>query len=264
MNKKRAFTLIELLVVVSIIALLVSILLPALGKARAQARRVVDATNLHTIGICLNMYGTDNNDWLPVRNMDFELRYLTYDPYYIYLAEAVEDPRVLVCPEFRKSYYSQMDVNWCTTDPEERNRVYDMEPFPASWSNGDGMYLGYAYCGGKRMNGYVSDSGTNVAPWNWDNLLQVPGTVQWQSPLKITDSGQLTLMADHIELNGNYIEATHRQGGYRREYNLFVEPIEFNVLGGHRLLLGGSASWVDISSLEKHPRSNYIGCYSYW
>ncbi|MBN2211809.1 MAG: prepilin-type N-terminal cleavage/methylation domain-containing protein, partial [Sedimentisphaerales bacterium] len=54
--RKSGFTLIELLVVVSIIALLVSILLPALGQAREQAKRAVDASQLHTIGISLNMY----------------------------------------------------------------------------------------------------------------------------------------------------------------------------------------------------------------
>lgn len=44
--RQQAFTLIDLLVVVSIITLLVSILLPALGRAREQARRVLCANNV--------------------------------------------------------------------------------------------------------------------------------------------------------------------------------------------------------------------------
>lgn len=60
-TKKRGFTLIELLVVVSIIALLVSILMPALGKARKQARRVICSTHLHQYSLALFAYMVDND-----------------------------------------------------------------------------------------------------------------------------------------------------------------------------------------------------------
>lgn len=57
----RAFTLIELLVVVSIIALLVSILLPSLQRARTAAKRVVCSSHLHQLAVGLNMAAGDNN-----------------------------------------------------------------------------------------------------------------------------------------------------------------------------------------------------------
>jgi len=60
MKRKNGFTLIELLVVVSIIALLVSILLPALGKARDQAKRVMCATHLHSDYLGIAAYSGDN------------------------------------------------------------------------------------------------------------------------------------------------------------------------------------------------------------
>ena len=59
------FTLIELLVVVSIIALLVSILLPSLAKAREHARRAVCSSNQRQMGICVSLYGHDYNDFIP-------------------------------------------------------------------------------------------------------------------------------------------------------------------------------------------------------
>ena len=61
----RGFTLIELLVVVAIIALLISILLPSLSRAKQQARQLVCLTNLKSIGDATRFYGNDHKDWQP-------------------------------------------------------------------------------------------------------------------------------------------------------------------------------------------------------
>jgi len=59
---RRAFTLIELLVVISIIALLVGILLPSLGRARQTAQNIICQNNLRQIGVGIQMYLDDQRD----------------------------------------------------------------------------------------------------------------------------------------------------------------------------------------------------------
>lgn len=62
---RRGFTLIELLVVVAIIAMLISILVPALGRARQQGRAVVCESNLRMLAFAVQMYADANKGWFP-------------------------------------------------------------------------------------------------------------------------------------------------------------------------------------------------------
>lgn len=74
----KGFTLIELLVVISIIAMLMAIMMPALGKARALAKTTICGTRLKQLGLAIILYADDNNNEFVTQ--DYIPKGGSYDP----------------------------------------------------------------------------------------------------------------------------------------------------------------------------------------
>ena len=158
---RRGFTLIELLVIIAIIAILAALLLPVLTNAREASMRVSCANNLKQIGLGVNTYAGDNNDYPPVINLPgpSENFYQTslacrtttvpstqiaYGPYgfgQLFFSGIVNNPQVFYCPsvlngEYAYSSYAGSGYPWPATTPAlEALPSYDGNPFVRSGYN---------------------------------------------------------------------------------------------------------------------------------
>jgi prepilin-type N-terminal cleavage/methylation domain-containing protein/prepilin-type processing-associated H-X9-DG protein len=202
MNRRstKGFTLVELLVVIGIIAVLISILLPALGAARRQSNTVKCMASLKQIGNALQFYGQDNKGYWPSARdrlagepgfpgvpekdwhswTDLLARYIQKIPpqNYIEIAQIRRNSVVWGCPEWTRA--NDFDSNAPYYAAENVYTGYGMQIYPSYWEDG-GKIAGRAhYNVAAKHGGYIkatvwqrkpSASRGVIADSQWDIIM---------------------------------------------------------------------------------------------
>ena len=233
---RRGFTLIELLVVIAIIAILASLLLPALSRSKENANRTDCLNHTRQFVLASHIYASDNEQLLPASGTDNSNKQDTHTP--------------ILSTEAATNLLKYMSVIKSLDCPNLRNWMNRRE----GWRTHDsyGIAIGYHYLGGHPST-----------PWE-----PPPGTTnQWKSPQKADEDPSLVLLADlnvYCYSFQRILTPHTAHGPLVRDENYFGEhdeaysetPINIGAQGGNVALLDGSSAWKSIKKMKAYRASH--------
>ena len=223
---RSGFTLIELLVVIAIIAILASMLIPALSQAKSRAKRISCVNNIRQLTLGSIMYAQDNNE-------TFQPGGSTVQPYWV---------SVSVRDSLTRDYGIQREQFYCPA-----NDTWNRDDF-WNWPGGTDTVIGYFYLAGDpRLE-------SNSSMFRGAGLGIERPTFRPYFPQKTTDRPFYDVLFSDLtrKWNGSWL----RPGdGTRltRGVNHFDETGE-SPAGGNQGYVDGSAEWVGATQFTDRPK----------
>ena len=232
--QRKGFTLIELLIVIAVIATLIAILLPVVGRAREAARRAQCASNIRQIIMAAQLTAMDLNGRYPTTNRVYDGPLSGVDR-----GNKTDNDHVTWINRRLHDHWKRMSINTLTfTCPNRGEEFVEVNLRNA-------------------RTGYFILFGRHPQKQDWTT----PTLPAWYSPQRLHDSSKFLMVSDIVETDtvstgeGDAVTTSSHGRRGRVSGGFGTTPTSVGSAGSNHGYSDGSVVWVDQASLQSHKSS---------